>query len=188
MQARVKLELSPELLDDIRLNWLGDASSGEESNRRVRACQSAANELATDMQRQLQALPMPGTGDNRFLPLVLGYANGRSEALLRDSGECSRWAVELISLSALLRVLGPECDEDAMCGLGQRLWCQKHPSYIAGLRAADADHRLFAEIGESTGLEQCLRELQLRVAGADIGDRHAGSVTFATSRSARGTE
>lgn len=164
MEARVRLELSPELLDDIRLNWLGDASSGEESNRRVRACQSAADALATDMQRQLQEFQMHDAGDPRFLPLVLGYANGRSEALLRDSGESSRWAVELISLSALLRVLGPECNEEAMCGQGQRLWCQKHPNYIAGLRAAEADHRLSAESSGSVGLERCLRELQTRVA------------------------
>lgn len=186
MQAHVRLELSPELLDDIRLNWLGDASSGEESNRRVRACQSAANELAADMQRQLHEFRLSAPADSRFLALMLGYANGRSEALLRDSGECSRWAVELISLSALLGVLGPECDEDAMCGQGQRLWCQKHPSYLAGLRAAEADHRLFAESCESTGLEQCLRELQLRGAGAS--DRQAGSAIFAASRSARDTE
>lgn len=159
MEARVRLELSPELLDDIRLNWLGDASSDETSNRRVRACQSAADGLAEDMRRQLQAFRLSAPADPRFLALVLGYANGRSEALLRDSGECSRWAVELISLSALLGVLGPECDEDAMCGQGQRLWCQKHPSYIAGLRAAEADHRLSAGSGECGALEQCLRQL-----------------------------
>jgi hypothetical protein len=161
-------ELSPGLLDDIRLNWLGDASaSNEDSSRRIRACQTAAHALGADMQRQLaRSETVLSLEDERQHALVLGYANGRSEALLRDSGECSRWAIELISLSALLVVLGPEWDEDALCGQGQRLWCQKHPSYIAGIRAAQADHRNVVEGRSADGLAKCAAEFQVTQAVA----------------------
>jgi hypothetical protein len=161
MQTLPTKQLSNDLLDDIRMNWLGDTSSSTaHADRRIVACQAAATTIAADMKRQLKGHRLDhaeGLAGHR--EILLGYANGRSECILRESGESSRLAVELISLSALLDLMGPDWDEAELCGQGQRLWCQKNPSYLAGIRAAESDCEALADKRKPDALSECIVDL-----------------------------
>jgi hypothetical protein len=163
-------KLSSGLLDDIRANWLADTlPASADSTRCIRACLLAATSLAIEMKRQLAGHEMTcSEHENTCRAILLGYTNGMSEAMLSENGDCSLWAIELISLSALLDVLGDDWDEDELCGLGQRLRQRKNAGYLAGLRAADWDHATRKEGGNARGLATCIVDLEMNcMAGFD---------------------
>ncbi len=158
--------LSPALLVTLRTHWLVDDCSltSVDADRRIRAYQDVAKEIAVRARRQLVACGAKTVHDwLKHRALIIGYINGMSEAVLRESGESSRWAIALMYMSAMLALLEAEWDEVVMGGEAQRLWNQRNPAYLIGIRAADADHAALRHERMSTALAAAIIEREKRI-------------------------
>jgi hypothetical protein len=178
-------QLSDECEATILRNWFGNERTSAAA-RRIQTCEKAAELVARSVEDQLIISGYDHPTDWRAQrPIVIGYVNALSDALVKGNGETSRWATAFVALSALSGVLQAEWVESLACKEAETLWERRDAGYLAGIAAAKLDVTRVNE-GDPDGLTRLLQDGEVDLAGPAFTRRRPASAQALAAACRRG--
>jgi hypothetical protein len=139
---RANKELSSQLTSAILCQWLGERGKlADGAEQRIDNCHKATRLVTYEVKKQLCACGRWTPQEwNLQRPMVVGYVHGLAEAVVKGSGESSRWPVTLVFMTALLALMGSDWDEDVLIAESSRYLEAGDADFLRGIAAATKDY------------------------------------------------